>query len=318
MHSALKHDGKPLYEYARAGIDVERDERARDDPSPRRRRLATADLWTLDVACSKGTYIRTLAEDIGEALGCGAHLAALRRTGSGALTLERCDHARGARRRSTRPRRDALLLPPDALLADWPQVRLDDEARRASSPALRRRVALSDAPRVRVYGPEPRRLPRQRPHPGRRADLRPVCSARSKPATCSACPPPSVSRERPHDPTDPQHRHHRPRRPRQDDAGRPAAAPERHLPREREGGRARDGLATTSSASAASRSWPRTAPSSGRAPTSTSSTRPATPTSAARSSACCRWSTACCCWSTRSRGRCRRPASSRRRRSRSA
>ena len=82
----------------------------------------------------------------------------------------------------------------------------------------------------------------------------------------------------------------------------------------RAGRRARDGLATTSNASAASRSWPRTARSSSRARTSTSSTRRATPTSAARSSACCRWSTACCCWSTRSKARCRRRASSRRRR----
>ena len=117
-----------------------------------------------------------------------------------------------------------------------------------------------------------------------------------------------------HDPPDPQHRHHRPRRPWQDHAGRPAAAPERHLPREREGRRARDGQQRPRDASAASPSWPRTARSSGRARTSTSSTRPATPTSAARSSACCRWSTACCCWSTRSKARCRRPASSPRRR----
>ena len=78
--------------------------------------------------------------------------------------------------------------------------------------------------------------------------------------------------------------------------------------------RARDGLATTWSASAASRSWPRTRPSTTRACTSTSSTPPATPTSAAKWSACCRWSTACCCWSTRSRARCRRRASSRARR----
>ena len=78
-----------LYEYARAGVEVERAPRARDDPSHRRRRAGRRRRWTIDVRCSKGTYIRTLAEDIGEALGCGAHLAALRRTGSGALRRRR-------------------------------------------------------------------------------------------------------------------------------------------------------------------------------------------------------------------------------------
>ena len=80
MHSALKRDGRALYEYARAGIEVERE--------PRRvtiHKLVIVD-WqesqlVLDVTCSKGTYIRTLAQDIGQALGCGAHLAALRQHG---------------------------------------------------------------------------------------------------------------------------------------------------------------------------------------------------------------------------------------------
>src|SRR6185369_14708250 len=75
MHSALKHEGKPLYDYARAGVEIEREPR-----EVTIRSIAVVagegDAWTLDVACSKGTYVRTLAEDIGEALGCGAHLAA--------------------------------------------------------------------------------------------------------------------------------------------------------------------------------------------------------------------------------------------------
>ncbi len=86
MHSALKRDGKPLYDYARAGIELERE--------PRRVTIHSIRVvegegarWTIDVSCSKGTYIRTLGEDIGEALGCGAHLAALRRTACGALSL---------------------------------------------------------------------------------------------------------------------------------------------------------------------------------------------------------------------------------------
>jgi tRNA pseudouridine55 synthase len=154
MHSALKKDGKALYEYARAGIDVER--------APRRVRIHRIDMleWQddeliVDVTCSKGTYIRTLAEDIGERLGCGAHLSALRRTGSGPLhvrdaaTLDRLAALDEAAR-------DALLKPADWLLAEWPPVRLaDDEAGRFLS-GLRRRTALADAPAVRVYGPEPR------------------------------------------------------------------------------------------------------------------------------------------------------------------
>ena len=78
MHSALKHEGKALYEYARQGVEIER--------AARRVTIHAIDivsrhdaLVVLDVTCSKGTYIRTLAQDLGESLGCGAHLAALRR-----------------------------------------------------------------------------------------------------------------------------------------------------------------------------------------------------------------------------------------------
>ena len=154
MQSALKHQGKALYEYARAGIEIER--------QPRRVRIHRLDLveWSgstlvLDVHCSKGTYVRTLAQDLGELLGCGAHLAALRRTASGplrvedALTLE-------ALAALDEPARDALLRPADALLQSWPEIRLpDDEAGRFLS-GLRRRVRLDDMPAVRVYGPQPR------------------------------------------------------------------------------------------------------------------------------------------------------------------
>jgi tRNA pseudouridine55 synthase len=125
MHSALKRDGKALYEYARAGIEVEREARrvtilAIDIVS------GQGDEWVLDVRCSKGTYIRTLAEEIGEALGCGAHLSALRRTASGALSLEgACTLEQlGA---MTEAERDDRLRPADALLEDWPVVRLDAE-----------------------------------------------------------------------------------------------------------------------------------------------------------------------------------------------
>ena len=152
MHSALKHEGRALYDYARKGIAVERTPRA---VTIHRIDLVSwqGDVLVLDVDCSKGTYIRTLAEDIGEQLGCGAHLSALRRTASGALriadaltldSLAAMDEAG----------RDARLLPADALLAGWPRVQLpDDEAGRFLT-GLRRRVSLADAAAVRVYGPD--------------------------------------------------------------------------------------------------------------------------------------------------------------------
>lgn len=155
MQSALKKDGKALYEYARAGIEIER--------APRRVTIHALDIldWNaealelgLQVRCSKGTYIRALAEDLGEALGCGAHLAALRRTASGplsladGLSLERLTAMDDAAR-------DAALLPVDHLLDNAAPVRLDSaEAARFLS-GLRRRVLLPDTPAVRVYGPEP-------------------------------------------------------------------------------------------------------------------------------------------------------------------
>ncbi|MBK7615857.1 MAG: tRNA pseudouridine(55) synthase TruB [Burkholderiales bacterium] len=155
MHSALKKDGKALYEYARAGIEVER--------PTRRVTIHTIDVlgWddqamqlTLAIRCTKGTYIRTLAESIGEALGCGAHLAALRRTASGGLSV---DHVVTLEQLTamSETERDAQLLSPDQLVRDWPEVRLPtDEAARFLQ-GLRRRIRWPDSPAVRVYGPEP-------------------------------------------------------------------------------------------------------------------------------------------------------------------
>ena len=153
MHSALKIDGKALYEYARAGLAVER--------AARRVTVHTIDIidWqhdrlVIDVRCSKGTYIRTLAEDIGEALGCGAHLAGLRRTAcgplhlAGAVTLAELDAMDEASRL-------ALLQPADALLADWPSLALDAEEAGRFLTGLRRRVGQPDAPAIKVYGPQP-------------------------------------------------------------------------------------------------------------------------------------------------------------------
>jgi tRNA pseudouridine55 synthase len=157
MHSALKHEGKALYEYARAGVDIAR--------APRQVTIqqirvvdGNHDCWTLDVHCSKGTYIRTLAEDIGEALGCGAHLSALRRTGAGTLGVEQA-HTIEALAAMTEAERDACLLDADALLADWPVVRLGPEDAARFLSGLRRRLPLADAACVRVYGPAPQPSP---------------------------------------------------------------------------------------------------------------------------------------------------------------
>jgi tRNA pseudouridine55 synthase len=157
MYSALKRDGKALYEYARAGIEVEREPRSVTIHSIAIVEADTAnqqDVWTLDVRCSKGTYIRTLAEDIGKALGCGAHLVALRRTGSGALTLEGA-LTLDALAEMSEPERDEALHAADALVTDWPVVRLGTEDAGRFLSGVRRRTALPDAAHVRVYGPEP-------------------------------------------------------------------------------------------------------------------------------------------------------------------
>ena len=141
MYSALKKDGKPLYEYARAGIEVEREARA-----VRILNLETVSFdypnVVMSVTCSKGTYIRTLAQDMGDALGVGAHLSGLRRTAvahlqlSDALTLEQLEAIPEASRAAT-------LLPLDALLQDAPAVYLPHVL--AARFVQGQRLALKDA-----------------------------------------------------------------------------------------------------------------------------------------------------------------------------
>lgn len=153
MHSALKHQGRALYEYARAGIAIER--------APRSITLhsidlldGAADVWRIAVRCSKGTYIRVLAEDIGKALGCGAHLLALRRTDSGSLTLANsCTLEQLAE--LDEPGRDARLLPVDRLLGEVPVIRLAAAEAARFLGGVRIKTSLADTPLLRVYGPEP-------------------------------------------------------------------------------------------------------------------------------------------------------------------
>jgi len=125
MHAAIKHKGRPLYAYARRGEHVDR--------APRRvaiRRLELesfeGDAASLRVECSKGTYIRTLADDIGEALGCGAHLAALERLAVGRFSLEQSVKFEVLEAASVTERRERLL-PPQALLESWPRLALGAE-----------------------------------------------------------------------------------------------------------------------------------------------------------------------------------------------
>ena len=153
MHSALKKDGKALYDYARAGVEVER--------TLRRVTITHIDLvefdgqrLVVDVACSKGTYIRALADDIGRVLGCGAHLAALRRTGAGGLDVRDAVTSE-ALEALGETERDALLRPTDCLLADWPAVRLDTNDAGRFLSGLRRRIDGADTAAVRVYAAQP-------------------------------------------------------------------------------------------------------------------------------------------------------------------
>ncbi|MBU1214476.1 MAG: tRNA pseudouridine(55) synthase TruB [Gammaproteobacteria bacterium] len=124
MHSALKHQGKPLYEYIRKGEVIEREPRQVFIRELHLERCAATEL-DIDVLCSKGTYIRTLAEDIGEALGCGGHLIALRRTGIGDFNLDAA-HTLPDLEALDEAERDALLLPVDSLIQDFPALTLDD------------------------------------------------------------------------------------------------------------------------------------------------------------------------------------------------
>ncbi|WP_321797079.1 tRNA pseudouridine(55) synthase TruB [Caballeronia sp. J97] len=160
MYSALKRDGKPLYEYARAGQTVERE--GRQVTIHALQLIACAlPLVTFRVTCSKGTYVRTLAEDIGEALGCGAHLTALRRTGVGALTLE---HAVTLDQLASlsETERDERLQPVDALLSTFPSIQLNDEATKRFLHGQRLKLADIEKTRVegrvRVYAQEGGRL----------------------------------------------------------------------------------------------------------------------------------------------------------------
>ncbi len=157
MYSALKKDGKALYEYARAGITLER--------APRqvtifKLNVALAQGNAAQVAIkiiatvSKGTYIRTLGEDIGEALGCGAHLSALRRTETGALGLHNAVTL-AQLEAMTQDQRLACVQPVESLLAGHTEVMLDQDNAGRFLSGLRRKTTLPDTEQVAVYATQP-------------------------------------------------------------------------------------------------------------------------------------------------------------------
>lgn len=160
MHSALKKDGKALYEYARAGIEVERAPR---EVEIHALNLALAQVdqaqaaIKIEVTCSKGTYVRTLGEDIGRALGCGGHLTRLRRTATGPFVAAQCTTLPALEALDDHERLN-LLQPAEALLPDHTAVTLaaDDAAKFLTG--LRRRGDWVDADHVVVFGDAPRAL----------------------------------------------------------------------------------------------------------------------------------------------------------------
>jgi tRNA pseudouridine55 synthase len=160
MYSALKKDGRALYEYARAGQEVERTARAVTVHSLRLLRAeldGAAPTIEIAVDCSKGTYIRTLGEDIGLALGCGAHLSALRRSRTGGFGEAQTVSLQALEAMPPEARLDSLM-PPDCLLAGHALVTLDaDNAARFLS-GMRRRGTWPDADAVAVYADAPRAL----------------------------------------------------------------------------------------------------------------------------------------------------------------
>ncbi len=133
MYSALKRQGRPLYKLARKGIEVER--------APRRVEIHellledwspfgsdTEPQLTIRVTCSSGTYIRALARDLGQCLGCGAHVTTLMRLACGSFTLEEAINLEELAQAGADRRLEEVLYPLDAAVADWPSLTLDEES----------------------------------------------------------------------------------------------------------------------------------------------------------------------------------------------
>jgi tRNA pseudouridine55 synthase len=150
MHSALKHQGKPLYEYIRNGETIERELRDVFIHDLRMERLEGNEL-DIVVRCSKGTYVRTLGEDIGLALGCGGHLIALRRTAIAHFDLQAA-YTLPQLEAMDDQQRDACTLPLDCMLHEFPSLELDatELQRMAQGQRLGKNLGLPDG-KIRLY-----------------------------------------------------------------------------------------------------------------------------------------------------------------------
>jgi tRNA pseudouridine55 synthase len=152
MYSALKHKGRPLYEYAREGIEIERP--SRPVTIYDLTLLAVRDSeFDIAVTCTKGTYIRSLVEDIGNALGCGAHVTALRRTLAAGFVLDDAwPVSRLEEMREQGESLDSLLVAPDAALTMFPRLTLEaDRLRSILNGQPVRMSGLSAVGPVRLY-----------------------------------------------------------------------------------------------------------------------------------------------------------------------
>lgn len=160
MHSALKKDGKALYEYAREGVEVEREPRQvtiHDLELIDMQLQGEAPSLRLRVTCSKGTYIRTLGEDIGEALGCGGHLTYLRRVVTGPFDAAATVTVEALEAMAPEQRLQALQ-PVEALLHGYEKLVLDNENAARFLSGMRRRGDWKDAERVMVFADKPHAL----------------------------------------------------------------------------------------------------------------------------------------------------------------
>ncbi len=151
MYSALKRGGKPLYEYARAGVEIEREAR-RVCIHALELETCGDDSFIIRVECSKGTYIRSLAMDIGAVLGCGAHLAALRRTRIGAFQIGDAVPLQALEAAESLEARDRLLAAADTLVSAFARVDLDEGQTGQILHGQPLRLSSSGKGMVRVYG----------------------------------------------------------------------------------------------------------------------------------------------------------------------
>lgn len=126
MFSAVKHQGQPLYKLARQGIEIERQSRRVNIFSNEMVSLEDDEL-ELEIHCSKGTYVRTIAEELGELLGCGAHVIALRRRTAGPYGEADMITFAALEQAAARGSLDPLLLSVASAVGDWPEVRLNDD-----------------------------------------------------------------------------------------------------------------------------------------------------------------------------------------------